>query len=356
MAMPILFEYVVLRNVTQLRLFSNTLENDFSIVQGDSPEVRPSEGRHHGRFTKFLSIQCMRDYESIQEMSTYEMEAILVSFRLCTNLEVLHAPHSPFSNLSGLIADQIITNGCCLRYISRDTHSTTATFDTLSICSSLEALCLSEHIYRDDDVWTVYPFLTFPRLHVLDISSRPDYAIMRWLAGCNMPALRRLITTADVGDPNSKSAQDLITFYESHGSRLTSLNLQWQQNPNYAAIHSYCSSVQDITVHLGAFSNISPALPNLARIGIYVSFEWSTSGGIDARIRKLGDNMKTARNMHGPALKSMVLVGCDPANLELFSWTDEHLSLWREWIDLWKSEGVRFEFNNGQVVEVPRKK
>jgi hypothetical protein len=351
LATPVMFEYVAIRKTKALLSFGNALQADWKARQITSFGKREEQRPQLGHFVRYLYINIF-DYR-FTELPTAQLDAFVSAFRLCTNLVVLivEGDHSPISTLvKSTLFNRVVTNGSALKCIRRwgDIASIAATIQHQF--SSLEVLDVTVTVEPSPDISSL-PSFSLPRLHTLRVASGRRSTIFQWVARWDLPALQacHLPITHCSADPS-----DFLSFFEAHGSKITTIDFGCLHNPFVETILPFCTAAREVTLPPQLFAVLIPIFTDLHGVRLTVCrFALSQRNVINNFMGWMEQCMAMLFENRGSCFKRLRLAEFDVGDFAISPWTDEELLMWKGWIERCRKERIQFEFENGDLVEVP---
>jgi hypothetical protein len=352
LSIDLLYEHVTFRTRHAFLLFLRILEDDWKRVERHNRLTDQSSQLHHiGSFVKRLFLLYPK------EDSYAKIPTTSYSFG---NLEILAAWRPPDDpDITVLLNTILRESSSSLRYIGYIEREDLQTVPVnLQSCSALEIFCLLYTGYKQVD-YTQFSPVSLPRLHTLEIGQGNAKGIFKWLSRCSMPSLRGV----QIGPLTYELADDVVQFYRLFGPNLRILHLGWSTPHNLNVLLDLCPSLQSLTLDYRALEDGQEAdlsLPSVERIGITI--EPSLFEQAQGDIYALDDIMIDISVFisvliqipaRAQTLKCVRFSDFSLHDFEEQIWMSSHIDLWEEWIDAWKSGGIRFEFCSGDLVEIP---
>jgi hypothetical protein len=354
LSLEILFEYVAL-DASSLRTFLLVMkEDDF-----DTAAVPSSFTGRISRFVKHIDMTFSKppskDYVPL-EIVNDELSPL---FRLFTNLELLtiyieidiDGVGAEWRDAAERIVAIVANNGCRLRSIVGMTDF--AIFPLLGTLQ-IDTVEVMELWGRPGmgTFWDDLPPVTFPRLNTLSLtaSAYSIGSLFRWFSRCSMPSLTRYISSGP-GDWDY-----IYPFFLAHGKSLVALDISHSDHITPSLLLPYCPSLQEVSVVAYELDEVVPTIPKLAYIGL--SHCYFPSGSIDGSLRNIDlfyecmQYIFTHRTRG--TLAVIYLLDCDLEQMSTVRLCGRSaVQKLRYWVEVCKAEGVRLEFDNNELVEIP---
>jgi hypothetical protein len=332
-AVPILFEYVDLRSIAEVRSFSRTLEDGWLACEQQDVHFETV-----GRFVRSikLSLKSTQDNYPVTDE-----QSIAASFRFCVNVNGVHiisANDGPthFTNL--VLARVSFASAGRLQYITAYLSNVLPTFGAYTCTDTLEML---EIFPVPSDLRL--PNLSFSRLHTLYLCCFAAKYAALW----NLPSLNNVCI---VQGRNSRFNDGFTPFFRVHGAKIARLDVtQW--NPRgLSLILDHCRSPMQISVSCYMLKSFAALFPRLACIEINVNPQpWSQFNLIFA----VDEGLALLYETRDVQKFKLIRLTSDSSDFWERPWSAVELGIWRRWIEIAKVEGVEFVFDCGTPVEIP---
>jgi hypothetical protein len=352
---PFLYEHIRISTLDQWRCLARTL--NLRVETFDPSRSPEGEQRSYGWYTRRLDIidfplrWLPLPFGNVPEHigSTEHIDILRSALKPLTHLEVLtvkdvRGGRSEFVSPepSGIIG-QFCTGS--VRHFSWS-MSRIASSPKMYHFGEIEVLELD--VDRADHLFTnlSHPFSRFPRLHTLVLSGLVDSLVIT--AGWSMPALRRLIINVWM----LVEIRDLEHIVFLRNLTDLQLTLSSSGNPDISTYINSCPLLQNIILPTPTTFKFLDLIehPSLIRISFPVD---ATLRSSDFAQSSLENAVKDILRIRIPSLRRVRLEGLDA---ELFADHFHYREQVPRWIDLIKeyhSRGVRLEYENGELVEVP---
>jgi hypothetical protein len=347
LAIGILYECVFLRTLSAYQLFARTLDHGAgaSRIQTGSSSIEPRPVVV-GNFVKRLHVTIKdRDWTWLTKTEAY---ALALSFQRVPNINALFT--STFDDVCGMpIARQlnssIVVNGRLLRFL-KQTSQDNLNLDTIRRFEMIQVLTITIPYPAAS------PFECFsPNLHTLQLlpGLYPDvvrFIDMQWITQWRAPALQRvyipLFTPVDLTMP----------LFRAFGHSLVAVSFNKAWTSGISPILPHLPALQEITLHHQALNLLAPMFPQLIGINLQLDAmrgRWSLPS---VNMSELVCGMNTLLDQHGSRFRFLRILRSSLRNLGS-SGKVLGKSHWEDWITKWKDRGVRFEFETGELVELP---
>jgi hypothetical protein len=337
LALPILFEYVLLLSMEGVRSFSEALRNDWQRLS-QHEQLDTSAPDTIGRYTRYLNVH-LRDFNSCALLTPYDAQLIVQSFRFCINVVIVSIYEDPGITFGSLVKACILTTARRLLCINIPDISFTV-HPFIECGGTLEVL----HIYATGTL--DLPDFVLPRLHTLELSR----ITFRSAAGWSLPLLRRVRV---LGGYQGRWTGQLTPFFQAHGAKIRIFDATRLGATDIDLITQYFTSLIEIIIPVRLFHSVEPLLQRLEHLGITVQFELPDKRVMMREMTRVMDVL--FEHWVKESANSIRLVGWDLASFWDWSWTVEELEIWKRWIEKARVEGIRFTFDYGNVVMLPLK-
>jgi hypothetical protein len=351
LAIGILYEFVVLKKRYSCLTFARTLSGDdtLSIGTWTSAFLAPENGLHLGRFIQRLSIHISNEiWRNLMPFAEY----FATSLRNCHNISILSVSVDASPNcekVDDLVTDAILQSNP-IRYIKRKNHFLPVLKDTLRL-DTIQVLTIP--LYHPS---TSFPTLSFPQLHTLELYAGPIYDSMienafRGIAQWHMPVIRRVYIPSSY---DNRPKHYLTNFFKALGSTLTSLDFGTTEDSSLPLILPYCVSIREMTFSSRVTHDIAPVLPRLCGVNVHV--RGPRRSEVVAAMDSMAQSMKFLFDNRGSSLTCIRILEPSLNDFAILSgarWTGIFKGIWEHWISQWEVTGVRFEFQNGELIRLP---
>jgi hypothetical protein len=355
----LLYENVTVRGQRGLVSFSEALENNWKEFQ-TSNDAHRCLTHHFGWYIKRLRLisTFFQFTPKGDETQVSYVNRLVSCLRLCGNLDEVIFESSPLLNgaiTSKLACPFLATNPLRLRRFEWDNVDARNLFSGLTDPSALEVLSLTtpgSFGFRFDDVGTV----SFPRLHTLKFIGFEPYDDLIRIEKWDMPLLQNLCIGPfeDVPDP------ECYHLFERCGAQLKYLDFCGSCDFRLSLALNHCTSLEELSIYCYAADDLVGSLPlTLKRLGIRLKFDdfMDNNSRLAIPPEELIVPLERALPMiyerRTPSLTSVRLIDFDDSHFAMCSWETRDVKLWKSWIKLWADSGIRFEFSNGDLVEIP---
>jgi hypothetical protein len=353
----ILFEYLQPAPST-LKTFFRVIKDDWTMIQQRSLDGDTSTRLYIGRFVKHIHVTfpdpSSADYIPLE----YVNDEFLPLFRRFTNPELLSidigGPGAEWVDTAMLIMANVASNGYHLHSVVGTTDFAIFPLLWTPQIGTIEVMELWGGPGMGN-FWDDIPPVTFPRLNTLSLSTSEESigSLFRWFSRCGLPSLTRFISG------NLGSVWDNVApFFVVHGKSFVALDVPNPGQVSLSLLLPCCPSLQEATIIASELDELIPAIPKLIYIGMgYWLYTPSYSRDLSLQsINAWNERMKDifAHRTRG-ILAVIRLLQFGPGQVSVFrKCGPEAVQLLEHWIQVCKADGVRLEFEGGELVEIPK--
>jgi hypothetical protein len=358
LAIGILYKYIVMSCPESLLLFYRTLDDwRRSTKLGDA--VNPAQS------IKCLNLSMRMYDQTFQGRDERCLDySFIASFRILTNLEILlidgaMTPRDAW--VQSLVLREILKNGCRMRYVNCsgdpgpfDKFPTAEIFQyqyaTLEVLNMLLAVT---GLYPFD--FSALPPYTLPRLHTLKINSNHHSNILKWMSTWDLPSLQscRLPVLAQSSETRTS---DFLPFFKVHGKKIKTLCLDDIMTAAcLLPILLHCPVIREFTIPPHNFIDLNPQIIRGLLVLRFSMPIFNHDGhSFDNVVSVLEQCMTLLFETYGKDLKRVRLLRFDASDLRPPMCTTQNLMPWKSWIERFEKEEIRFEFDDGELVKIPK--
>jgi hypothetical protein len=324
MSLPLLYEYVFIRNANVLDAFATRLQNRNN---EEDYVARAATLAHQLRYTKRLEMPAYLDR---QEAFGREMTIILSS---CPNLVVLHMDENTLFLPPILPSLQKTCRGVKhLRWRFRGPGD--ALLRVIPSFDALEVLDIVDRVFWVDPKTHRAAPITLMKLHTVIIQYDDGCVVMDALSLWKLPRLTRVaLSSVDFGQTPYK-------FFEAFGPQLTQVDVS-HSDPEMPYLLGKCTNLVKLSINSRTFyEGLDRPHPTLSHV-IVTCGSYSTIIPDDSTTDFL-ECMWALYAMRGPSLKSIQVIAFDDEPFGLLLDKQSRLALIQEWTEIWEREKVRF--------------
>jgi hypothetical protein len=348
---PILYKYATFKTTKGLLSFFRTVTEYPSAVDRGSILMTKPLGSH----TRYLFIEF---HATFRPWNDVDAEIIRAASAILINIDVLIVVSPPASKKGRVhnaaykgvpIVNAILQNGCKVRRYASESSA-------FIMSPSFPSFVHIEMLTLTGGTGYILPTLPpvpteLPLLHTINFVEFGYDSPFYFMSKCSLPALRRVTVIPSENAYFVPGNQNAV-FFATHGQRITSLHVTAWRHLATELLLQQCTVLEDLIIPIDSIPRDQTLThATLQNIGLYTYIP-SRKLDFDQALKKIDVALAEISGLRA-SLKSVRLVDFEADDFVSYPWYQDDWSCWRKWIRSWASDGIRFEFSNGELVELP---